>query len=101
MTTNDLLCAAVSHLQRAAALAEQDGIDGGALAGQIRLATATIPATGPLPDIGPVIGDPVRCLELALDCLDAIDPLDAPPDLPLTAWHVHELHRLASTAGAR
>jgi len=29
--------------------------------------------------------------------LDTIDPLDGPADLPLCAWHVHELARIART----
>ncbi len=103
MSPNELLAAAVSHLQRAAALAEQDSPDGDALAGQIRLAAATIPTTGSLTDVRDVTdvrGDHARHLELALACLDEIDPLDGPADLPLIAWHVHELHRIAATAGA-
>lgn len=100
MRPNELLAAAVSHLQRAAALAEQDRPDRDALAGQIRLAAATIPTTGPLTDVTDVRGDHARHLELALTYLDEIDPLDGPADLPLIAWHVHELHRIAATAGA-
>lgn len=98
MTAATLLAKAVQHLCRAAALVEDTGPDGDALAGQIRLAAATIPATWAPDDPLPTGGDVQAHLEQALDCLDRIEPLDGPPDLPLIAWHVHELHRIAAPA---
>lgn len=99
MTTNDLLAKAVQHLCRAAALADDTGPARDALAGQIRLAAATIPATWTADDELPTGGDINHHLKQALNCLDQIPPLDGPADLPLIAWHVHELRRMAELAG--
>ena len=94
-----LLVRAALHLERAADLAEPADP---ALAGQIRLAAATLPIGldhqdfAPLgTDDGAYVGDH---LELALDCLDQVPPLTGPADLQLCAWHIHELRRIA-TAG--
>ncbi|EWT06832.1 hypothetical protein N864_16395 [Intrasporangium chromatireducens Q5-1] len=101
MTTNDLLAKAVQHLSRAAALAADTRASGEALAGQIRLAAGTIPATWAADEKLPSGGDVHGHLEQALACLDEITPLDGPADLPLIAWHVQELLRIAATASAR
>lgn len=99
MNPATLLAEAVQHLCRAAMLAEDTGPDGDALAGQIRLAAATIPATWDPDDELPTGGDLHAHLEQALACLDRIPPLDGPPDLPVIAWHVHELRRIVALAG--
>ena len=94
-----LLARAALHLQVAADLAEPAEP---ALAGQIRLAAATVPAdTWPEDAEESAIrrdddADVADHLELALDCLDQIQPLDAPADLQLCAWHIHELRRIAT-----
>ena len=96
-----LLARSALHLEVAANLAERADP---ALAGQIRLAAATMPA-----DTWPDAADEAAIrrddsadvadhLELALDCLDQIAPLAGPADLQLCAWHIHELRRIA-TAG--
>ena len=94
-----LLVRAALHLERAADLAEPADP---ALAGQIRLAAATLPIGLDHQDFAPLgtdDGDDVGDhLELALDCLDQIRPLEGPADLQLCAWHIHELRRIA-TAG--
>ena len=94
-----LLARAALHLERAADLAEPADP---ALAGQIRLAAATLPIGLDQPEFAPRgtddgadVGDH---LELALDCLDQVAPLAGPADLQLCAWHIHELRRIA-TAG--
>lgn len=101
--TGDLMTDALWHLEHAAALVEQAHTpDGPALAGQIRLAAATLPHPAPdhepTPDeAGPGGVEVAGELDLALACLDGIAPLDGPADLQLTAWHVHELRRIAAT----
>ena len=94
-----LLARATLHLLLAADLAEP--ADPG-LAGQIRLAAATMPIDLEQPgltargsDDGAGVGDH---LELALDCLDQVPALSGPADLQLCAWHIHELRRIV-TAG--
>ena len=114
-----LLDRAADHLTRAADLAEPTDP---AFAGQIRLAAATLPAVAGHPDVGHDRGtatdlhnresgttrqegitdtddtaDVAGLLELALDSLDQIPPLDGPADLQLCAWHLHELRRIAAT----
>jgi hypothetical protein len=93
------------HLDAAADSAQgatTDMIRGSALAALIRLAAAALPVPGvgevvppPLPD-----ADVATHLRDALAALDEIPPLDGPPDLPLCAWHVHELFRIATRPGA-
>ncbi len=94
-----LLARSALHLEVAANLAEPADP---ALAGQIRLAAATMPA-----DAWPDAADEATIrrdgstdvadhLELALDCLDQIAPLAGPSDLQLCAWHIHELRRIAT-----
>jgi hypothetical protein len=102
MTTDDLIAEALTHLEHAATLAERaPDTDAAALAAQIRLAAATLPDPGTSQPSAVVTAGSVDValeLELALACLDEIAPLQGPPDLQLSAWHVHELHRLASTS---
>ncbi len=99
MTAADtLLQQAAAHLDAAADLADAGHTaHGHALAGQIRLNRAGI-----LPDLlagdTPTGPDTVTGrLRAALACLDAIDPLDGPPELPLWAWHLAELARHEAT----
>lgn len=103
--TADLIARAATHLHHAALHAEHDWHP--TLAGQIRLAAASLPALpGPEPrpesepDAGPPLGEEIDVaglLALALDCLDQITPLDGPADLQLVAWHIHELHRIVTS----
>ena len=100
-----LLDRAADHLTRAADLAETTDP---AFAGQIRLASATLPGVADDSDLVHVpdtehspasfpstagIEDQLR---QALDCLDQVAPLDGPPDMQLCAWHLHELCRIAA-----
>jgi hypothetical protein len=87
------------HLATAADAARShsdDKIAGHMLAAQIELAAATLPPPSrPLDPKAPLGARPVHHLAAAITALDAIDPLDGPADLPLCAWHVHELARIA------
>lgn len=95
MTAADtLLQQAAAHLDAAADLADAGHTaHGHALAGQIRLNRAGILldfVTGDTPTGAETITGQLRA---ALVCVDAIDPLDGPPDLPFWAWHLAELAR--------
>ena len=75
-----------------------DRVAGHAFAAQVELAAATLPP--PSRHIDPIAPRGTRLVQHLLDAitaLDAIDPLDGPADLPLCAWHVHELARIART----
>ena len=93
------------HLDAAADSAQgltTDRVTGSAFAAQIRLAAATLPeaATDEV-DVSALPGaDVATHLRNALAALDEIPPLDGPPDLPLCAWHIHELFRIATRPGA-
>jgi hypothetical protein len=97
---------AAGHLHAAANQVEElgdlrDSPSLRAFAGQIRLN-----ATGLSGDPRPTDGQQVDWsipgqLLAALDTLDEIPPLDGPPDLPLWAWHVADLVRIAKDADAR
>lgn len=108
LRTQALLDLAHAHLHAAAdrALHDEGGghdpVRGKAFAGQIRLAAASLPAPRtPVSVVEPATGTGAAGhLRDALTALDQIHPLDGPPDLPLCAWHVHELLRIALTAGA-
>ncbi len=110
MTTSaaDLFDQAATHLDAAAALPDQtddDPILGAAFAGQIRLAAATLPGEAHHGAPGPPTtrrggSDVTGHLRAALDALDQVHPRQGPPDLPLCAWHVHELLRIAATRAA-
>ena len=93
------------HLDAAADSAQRtttDKVTGSAFAAQIRLAAAALPeAVTDEVDVSPLPGaDVATHLRNALAALDQIPPLDGPPDLPLCAWHVHELFRIATRPGA-
>lgn len=100
-----LIDVAHGHLDAAADSAQwatRDAVTGSAFAAQIRLAAAGLPEAAPDEvDVSPLPGaDVVTHLRLALAALDEIPPLDGPPDLPLCAWHVHELFRITGRVGA-
>ena len=97
-TTSDLLDLAATHLAAAAAVADDhDAPDPAwaALAGQIRLTAAGLPTIPSVALPAQAGGTLEQHLGLAIDALDHIDPLDGPADLPLWAWHLAELTRLA------
>ena len=88
------------HLHAAAAAAENH--PGGSpdpvlrtLAALARATAALISSTPQTPDAD--LGFDAH-LAAALDALDAIEPGDGPPDLPLLAWHVHDLRHVAAQA---
>ena len=100
-----LLDAAQRHLDAAADSAQRattDKVKGSALAAQIRLSAAALPGASVAEDYDPPLpgADVATHLREALAALDQIPPLDGPPDLPLCAWHVHELFRIATRPGA-
>ena len=100
-STDAALAQAVYHLDRAAGLADDAG--GHDFAGLVRLAAATLPDpdTSVEGDDGAEGADSVTAhLTQAIDWLDAIPPLDGPADLQLSAWHIHELRRIATTKAA-
>jgi hypothetical protein len=102
--TQDLLDLAHRHLSAAAESARArtgDPVGGHAFAAQVELAAATLPPPSrPVDPIPPRGSRLVRHLRDAITALDAIDPLDGPADLPLCAWHVHELSRIARKPAA-
>lgn len=91
--TQTLLDEAGAHLDAAAHLADRDNTPRGrALAGLIRLTRAGItPGSfndpGPTPRSDTVAGR----IRAALTALDAVDPLDGPPDLLTWTWQVADL----------
>ena len=92
------------HLDAAAAAARltvRDSITGNGFAGQIQLAAATLPFIDEALADEPAIpaGDVADHLRHALDTLDQVPPLEGPTDLPLCAWHVHELLRMVTELG--
>lgn len=97
----DLIDLAHRHLAAAAAAARArvgDPVASHSFAAQVELATATLPPPSrPIDPIPPRGARLVHHLLAAITALDAIDPLDGPADLPLCAWHVHELARIART----
>ncbi|WP_404385308.1 hypothetical protein LL946_04795 [Knoellia locipacati] len=100
-----LIDLAQRHLDAAAETAQHsspDQIPGAAFAGQIRLAAAALPTIDEAVADGPPLpaADVATHLRDALTALDQIAPFDGPPDLPLCAWHVHELFRIATRTGA-
>src|SRR4051794_26080514 len=102
---NALIGLAHRHLDAAAdasRLAAPDSITGNGFAGLIQLAAATLPIVDEAMDDEPSLptGDVADHLRSALDTLDQIPPLEGPTDLPLCAWHVHELLRMATDVGA-
>ena len=72
-----------------------------AFAGQIRLNAAELSHDTWPTDGQPAGGSIPEQLQAALDTLDEIHPLEGPPDLPLWAWHVADLVRIAKDTEAR
>jgi hypothetical protein len=104
-TATELLDRAAGHLHAAAQRADrlgerQDSPGLLAFAGQIRLTAAGL-SQDPEPTDWGAGGSMAERLQSALDALDEIAPLDGPPDLPMWAWHVADLIRLAKTTDAR
>ncbi|WP_457256532.1 hypothetical protein [Pedococcus sp. P5_B7] len=97
----DLIDLAHRHLAAAAAAARAragDPVAGHTFAAQVELAAATLPPPSrPTDPIPPRAARLVHHLLAAITALDTIDPFDGPADLPLCAWHVHELARIART----
>lgn len=99
-STEQHLHEAAGHLHSAAAAAEREAGNDPApelrtLAALARATAVLISSTPAMPDAGLGI-DPG--LAAALAALDAIEPGDGPADLPLLAWHVHDLRRVADEA---
>jgi hypothetical protein len=72
-----------------------------AFAGQIRLTAGGLTHDPDPTAPGQAGGSIAEQLQRALDTLDQIPPLEAPPDLAMWAWHVAELIRIANDMDAR
>ena len=94
--TQTLLKRAADHMTAAARLTRCDDTPSShAVAGVIELTRAGIaPAT--LEDVDPTPGPTTTIgrLHAALAALDAIDPIDGPPDLLAWSWQVADLIRI-------
>lgn len=97
-STDQRLVRAAGHLHHAAAQAERQAEDD--LTSGLRTVAALARATAALISLAPETTDAelsiADSLDAALNALDEIDPGDGPPDLPLLAWHVHDLRRVAA-----
>lgn len=96
-TTQTLLEQATEHLTAAAHLARRDDDTSRAhaVAGVIQLTRAGIaPATLEFVDPTPGPTTTIGRLRAALAALDAIDPIDGPPDLLAWSWQVADLIRI-------
>jgi hypothetical protein len=103
---SELLDRAAGHLHAAADQVEQlgdlrDSPSLRAFAGQIRLNAAGLSGDPRPTDSQQVDGSIPGQLQAALDTLDEIPPREGPPDLPMWAWHVADLVRIAKDAEAR
>jgi hypothetical protein len=104
-TATELLDRAAGQLNAAAQEADELGrlYDSAwlrAFAGQIRLNAAGL-SNDPLPTDGLQVGGSIPGqLQAALDTLDESPPLEGPPDLPMWAWHVADLVRIAKNPQA-
>lgn len=105
-TATELLDRAAGHVHAAAQQVDKlghlrDSPSLRAFAGQIRLTAAGL-SQDPCPtDSLKVDGSIHEELQAALDTLDEIPPLDGPPDLPMWAWLVADLVRIAKDTEAR
>lgn len=95
-TTQALLDEATDHLTAAASLARRDDAPRAhAVAGVIQLVRSGIaPGTFDTPDPAPGPVTVTGRLRAALAVLDAVDPLDGPPDLLAWSWQVSDLIRI-------
>ena len=72
-----------------------------AYAGQLDLTAAGLdPVTSPYPEDDQGDGDVIGHIDAALAAIDAVRPLEGPPDLLAWAWHVSEIRRLAQQIDA-
>ena len=106
ITATDLLDLAAGHLHAAAQQADELGhlYDSPwlrAFAGQIRLNAAGLSHDPWATDNRQADWSIHEHLQAALDTLDEIPPLDGPPDLPMWAWQVADLVRIAKDTKAR
>ena len=106
ITATDLLDRAAGHLHSAAQKVDDlgrlhDSPSLRAFAGQIRLNAAGLSHDPWSTDSRRVGWSIHEQLQAALDTLDEIHPLDGPPDLPMWAWHVADLVRIAKDTEVR
>jgi hypothetical protein len=105
--TQALLDEASTHLTAAAFLARcDDAPRAHAVAGVIQLLRAGIapgtfdaPSTLDAPDAAPGPATVTGRLRAALAALDAVDPLDGPPDLLAWSWQLADLIRILDQSG--
>jgi hypothetical protein len=99
--TQALLDEASTHLTAAAFLARcDDAPRAHAVAGLIQLLRAGIaPGTFDAPDAAPGPATVTGRLRAALVALDAVDPLDGPPDLLAWSWQLADLIRILDQSG--
>lgn len=92
-TTQALLDEATNHLTVAATLARRDDTPRAhSVAGVIQMVRAGIaPGTFDTPDPTPGPATVAGRLRAALAALDAVNPLDGPPDLLAWSWQVADL----------
>lgn len=105
-TATELLDRAAGHLHAAAQQVDtlghpHDSPSLRAFAGQIRLNAAGLSHNPWATDSRQADLSIHEHLQAALDTLDEIPPLDGPPDLPMWAWHVADLIRIAKHTAAR
>lgn len=106
INASELLSRAAGHLHTAAHQVEElghqhDSPSLRAFAGQIRLNAAGLSRHPRPTDSHQVDWSIPEQLQAALDTLDEIPPLEGPPDLPMWAWHVADLVRIAQDTEAR
>jgi hypothetical protein len=99
--TQTLLDEAAGHLTAAAYLARRDDAPPAhAVAGVIQLTRAGIaPGTFDAHDATPDPAAVTGRLRAALAALDAVDPLDGPPDLLAWSWQLADLIRILDGSG--
>jgi hypothetical protein len=105
-SATELLDRAAGHLHAAAQQADElghlyDSASLRAFAGQIRLNAAGLNCDPESTESRWVDCSIPEQLQAALDTLDEIHPLEGPPDLPMWAWHVADLVRIAKDTNAR
>jgi hypothetical protein len=101
----ELINRTAGHLHAAAGAARALGGDDPmsvwhGLAGQLEFAAVGL-APGFQPEPGPVGWTVAEHIRDAAASLESIAPLHGPPDLPMWAWHIGELRRLAEEGDPR